>query len=201
MAQARRRSSGGKSKKRGWLTLLLGIGIGVAVVALWLFVEKRWHSREGIATLFTVSSKPAKPAAALKSDTGNTTPPAPARTGKTKFDFYTILPETETVLPEGPGRTKLEKTVKPGAPEAGVSYVLQAGSFPTFKDADEMKAKLAFNGLVARIQKVSIEGKGDYYRVRLGPYDRLEKLDAAEQQLKQLGIAKPLAIKVRKSAG
>jgi hypothetical protein len=54
---------------------------------------------------------------------------------------------------------------------------------------------------VAHIQKVRIEGKGDYFRVRLGPYDKIEKLDSVEQQLKQPGLGKPLAIKVRKSAG
>jgi hypothetical protein len=31
----------------------------------------------------------------------------------------------------------------------------------------------------------------------MGPFDKLENLDAAEQQLKQLGISKPLALKVK----
>ena len=82
-----------------------------------------------------------------------------------------------------------------------MSYVLQAGSFNNFQDADQLKAKLAMNGLVAQIQKIIIEGKGEYYRVRLGPFENLEALEAAEQQLKRLGIAKPLAFKTKKDAG
>jgi len=199
MAQARKRSSGGKSKKRGWLTLLLGIGIGIAVLALYQFAEKRWHTRDGIATLFDTGNKPAKPD--VHREEPEKKDAAAAKKEKPKYDFYTILPETETVLPDRSARIKQDKTAKVEKPEESVSYILQAGSFPTFKDADELKAKLALSGLVAHIQKVSIEGKGDYFRVRLGPYDKIEKLDSAEQQLKQPGLGKPLAIKVRKSAG
>jgi cell division protein FtsN len=193
MAAKRRRWSI-KSGKHAWLTLALGVGIGVIVVVLWQFAEKRWHTREGIATLFESAGKAVKP---------DTRKDEPAKTeaakgNKPKYDFYTILPETETVLPDRSVRTKPDTA---GKAEAGVTYVLQAGSFPNFQDADELKAKLAINGLVAQIQKVSIEGRGDFYRVRLGPYNKLETMDATEQQLKQLGVAKPLAIKVRKGPG
>lgn len=196
MAQARRRSSGGKrARRRVWLTLGLGIGIGVLVVLLWQFVDRRWHSKEGVASLFSAAPK----ATARKSEEPK--PPAEApRTGKTRYDFYTILPESETLLPDRGVRTT-DKTAKAERAEAGVSYVLQAGSFNNFKDADELKARLALAGLVAQIQKVSIEGRGDYYRVRLGPYEKLDKLDATEQRLKQMGITRTLALKVKKPAG
>lgn len=197
MATRKRASGGGarSARKRGVLTLLLGVGIGIALLALYQFAEKRWHTRDGIATLFESTGKPAKP----ESHREEAKKEEPKRE-KPKYDFYTILPETETVLPDRSHRDKPEKAAKIEKPEDSVSYILQAGSFPTFKDADELKAKLALGGLVGHIQKVSIEGKGDYYRVRLGPYDKLEKLDPVEQQLKQLGIAKPLAIKVKKGA-
>ena len=183
-------------KGRGWLLLLLGLGIGVAAVLLVQLLMPRDPARGGLARLFSSAGK--APVEAQEPTARKD--PEPAKPGKTRFDFYTILPETETVLPERTARTRPEKAAKT-APEEGVSYVLQAGSFPTFQDADQLKAKLALNGVVAQIQKVTIEGKGDYYRVRLGPYDGLEKLDAAEQQLKHLGIAKPLAIKIKKGAG
>jgi cell division protein FtsN len=191
MATRRKRWSIKGSKKHAWLTLLLGVGIGVIVVVMWQFAERRWHTREGIATLFESAGKAVKPAATKDDTTGA----APAKKEKPKFDFYTILPETETVLPDRSPRAA------PAKAEAGVNYVVQAGSFPAYKDADELKAKLALSGLVARIQKVSIEGRGDYYRVRLGPYDKPDAMYATEQQLKQLGISKPLAIKVRKGPG
>ncbi len=197
MAQARRRSSGSRrGRRRVWLTLGLGVGIGVLIVLLWQFVDRRWHSREGVASLF---STPSKTAPARKAE--ETRKPAePPKSSKARYDFYTILPETETLLPERGVRTA-ERAAKAERTEPGVSYVLQAGSFNNFKDADELKARLALAGLVAQIQRVSIEGRGDYYRVRLGPYEKLDKLDATEQRLKQLGITRTLALKIKKPAG
>lgn len=194
MVQVRRQTTTprkrGAKRKPGWLLLLLGLAVGIAGVLVIQLIIKRADSRDGLAGLFVAAGRPAgKPAAA--------TEPAPAKTAKTRFDFYTILPETETLLPE---RNRSERVAK-AKPEEGVSYVLQAGSFNNFQDADQLKAKLAMNGLVAQIQKIIIEGKGEYYRVRLGPYENLEALDATERLLKQLGIAKPLAIKVKKGAG
>jgi cell division protein FtsN len=198
MAQARKKSSGRKSgKRRGWVVLLLGVGIGIAGMLLWQFIDQRRHTRDGIASLFTGG----KSADTKKPDGDRKETETPGKTAKPRYDFYTILPETETVLPDRSARAKPEKTAKAEKPEEGVSYVLQAGSFGNFQDADQLKAKLALNGLVAQIQKVTIEGKGEYYRVRLGPFDKLDKLDTAEQRLKQLGIAKPLAVKVKKTAG
>ena len=68
------------------------------------------------------------------------------------------------------------------------TYVLQVGSYQSFEDADRMKAKLAFSGLIAFIQKVSIEGRGDFYRVRLGPYDSIETMQSANSALQGQGI-------------
>lgn len=185
MAQARRRSSGQRTRKPGWLLLLVGIGIGVAGVMLWQMYSHRGDGRSGLSNLFSSFSKPAeKP---VKKE------PEPAKPPKPKFDFYTILPETETVLPERRAKTKTAKA----KPEEGVSYILQAGSFAGFEEADQMKAKLALAGLVAHIQKITVEGKGEYHRVRLGPYDKIEQLDAAAAQLQKLGI-KAIRLKVKK---
>jgi len=81
-----------------------------------------------------------------------------------------------------------------------VRYALQAASLANFNDADQLKAKLALAGLEARIEKVTIEGRGDFYRVRLGPYAKLEDLEAATKQLDQLGI-KALRLKLKKTPG
>ena len=186
MAQPRKRSTGGGRGKSGrnWLLLLLGLGIGVAAVFLGQLVTER-NLHRSVTGWFESKPAPAK-------DTQRS-----ADKPKAKFDFYTILPETETVLPE---RGKKEpKPAKPEKVEEEVSYVLQAGSFNNFDDADQLKAKLALQGLSANIQKVTIEGKGDYHRVRLGPYDKLETLDAASQQLNKMGI-KAMRLKVTKKA-
>ncbi len=38
-------------------------------------------------------------------------------------------------------------------------------------DAEKLKAKLAFSGFEATIQTANIPGKGEWHRVRLGPYN------------------------------
>jgi cell division protein FtsN len=75
------------------------------------------------------------------------------------------------------------------------TYILQAASYSSFKDADKLKAKLALNGLSSRIEKISVEGKGQFYRVRLGPYSSTKTKKDVVKRLGALGI-KPLHLKV-----
>jgi cell division protein FtsN len=106
-----------------------------------------------------------------------------------------VLPEIETVLPDRGARAKPAKTERA---DEGARYILQVGSFASFPDADQLKAKLALQGMRAHIQKVTIEGKGEYHRVRLGPYQHLEELDGASQRLTKLGIT---AMRLKLKAG
>lgn len=187
MAQAKRKSGGGGGKKkggRGWLLILIGLGIGVAGVYLaQLVVEHGIHRT--VAGWFKREKPPER---TVKKE---------AEKPKSKFDFYTILPESD---PHAPKREpKTVKTEKP-KPEEGVVYILQAGSFETLEKADELKAKLALQGLQAYIQKVSVEGKGERHRVLLGPYGKLDEREEAVQQLGKIGI-KPLRMTGKKSAG
>ncbi len=187
MAQAKRKpASGGRKKSRGWLLLLIGLGIGIAAAYLGqLMLQHNLHHT--VASWF----KREKPTTAEK-----VAKQEPEK-HKSRFDFYTILPETETVLTDRDAKKTSKASAKT---EEGVSYILQAASFGNFDDADNLKAKLALQGLQAQIQKVSIEGKGDFYRVRLGPYEKLQDLDAANQQLAKMGI-KAMPLRVKKGAG
>lgn len=143
-------------------------------------------------------------------------PPAPPPAEKPQFDFYTILPEIEQVLPENaeeevqapavpappvekPPLQPAPKTAakKPAIlkpepepePAAGPAvYMLQAASFPSQKDAEGMRARLALAGVDAVVQKVTIEGRGTFYRVRLGPFRELSQLRKANRRLQELGI-------------
>jgi len=194
MTQARRRAKGPTRRRSkplpGWMLLLFGLGLGIIIVLLTQLILSRADHGDGLAGLFT-SSPNSTPAQAKPEQQAKTTP-------KPRFDFYTILLKDETVLPD----RDIGKRGKPvGAkPEAGVNYVLQAASYARFDDADQLKARLALNGLVAHIQKVSIEGRGDFHRVRLGPFADIGELDTANHKLKQLGI-KGLPLKVGKGAG
>ena len=51
-------------------------------------------------------------------------------------------------------------------------FILQAASFPDIADASRLRAELALRGLGSYIEKVSISGRGAFYRVRIGPLRR-----------------------------
>lgn len=163
-----------------WAQLAVGLAVGIALTILVQLVVQRTNTPgSGLRMLFGVNDT-GKRAVAEKTPTT----PVPANTPKPRYDFYTILPEIETVLPEREAVTAKAEALR----SKGVSYVLQAGSFARFDDADRLRAKLTLNGLTAHIQKVTIEGKGEYHRVRLGPYDGLTELNDADRRLRGLGI-------------
>lgn len=186
-----RRSYGRRiARKRlpGWAWLLLGLALGIASILLTQLVIRRAGSNDGLAGLFAARIKRPEPAS-----TKQVEPAAP----KPKLDFYTVLPAIETVLPDRSVRARSSKTERS---EPGAQYILQVGSFASFEEADQLKAKLALQGMQAQIQKVVIEGKGEYHRVRLGPYHSLEDLDAVNQRLSKLGI-KALRLKLKGRPG
>jgi cell division protein FtsN len=125
----------------------------------------------------------------------------PSSSPKPVFDFYTVLPEYETVIDEKQYRLETRKTQKKAThAEPSTAYILQAASYASFKDADKLKAKLALNGLMSNIEKVTVAGKGNFFRVRLGPYSNTNTMQDADKRLKSLGI-KPLHLKVRAGNG
>jgi len=105
---------------------------------------------------------------------------------KPRFDFYTILPGKEQQVTERQMRDSAKQAAKPGAPKE--SYFLQAGSFPNPSDADNLKARLALMGMEANVEPANVAGKGVWYRVRLGPYTRVDEINRVRQQLTQNGI-------------
>lgn len=94
---------------------------------------------------------------------------------KPDYDFYTILPEQEVVVPDRATRPEAE-------PEPSGPYVLQVGSFKAGPDAEKIKAELAFLGLVAHIKEVEIN-RATWHRVRLGPYESRRQADQVKRQL------------------
>ena len=114
-------------------------------------------------------------------------------TSKPTFDFYSVLPEKEVVIPDAQlsAQAKAEQQKAAAANNAGASagtgYLLQVGSFPSSADADSMKAKLALQGFTANVQPVNINGQ-TWHRVRLGPFASATDLEAAKQRLSSAGI-------------
>ena len=105
---------------------------------------------------------------------------------KPRFDFYRILPGKEEPVTERQVRESAKQAAKPGAPKE--SYFLQVGSFPNPADADNLKARLALMGMEANVEPANVAGKGVWYRVRLGPYTRVDDINRVRQQLTQNGV-------------
>jgi len=79
---------------------------------------------------------------------------------------------------------------RPPAPEgrAGDRFWLQAGSFASPGDAENLKARLALAGWEAAVQEADVPDKGVRYRVRLGPYDNTEELNRMRGELVRRGF-------------
>ena len=119
---------------------------------------------------------------------------------ETSFEFYTVLPGKEVVVPDTPPAPKPAPVAAPEpakvedrstpAPEKRDStrFMLQAASFRRAGDADELKARLALLGLEASIQKVNIKDSGTWFRVKLGPYLSGPEMEAVKARLKDQDI-------------
>ncbi|WP_020167263.1 MULTISPECIES: SPOR domain-containing protein [Methylotenera] len=98
-----------------------------------------------------------------------------------QFDFYTILPETESTVTEKEIKDRA-LTVKKD------NYFLQVGAFPNEADADNMKAKLALQGFEAVVQTATIPEKGVWHRVRVGPLSDIDQINKIRGDLTTAGF-------------
>lgn len=78
-----------------------------------------------------------------------------------------------------------EKKIEEGQYEVkqGGPYKMQCGSFKTLKQAEILKANIAFTGLSAQISK-SVGSKATYYKVFLGPYAKKRDAERDKHKLK-----------------
>ena len=108
--------------------------------------------------------------------TDSTTKPKPETPARQepKFNFYTILPELEVLIPEDEIRPPASKKTTSAADSK--RYILQAGSFRSRQDAEKLKATVALLGLEASINQVSIQSE-KWHRVRIGPVNNRRELN------------------------
>jgi len=182
---------GNGTSKPAWLWVLVGLLLGIGLMLLVLV--KDW------APLLRRKDLP-QPNPQATAPKESELPVAEAKPKK-NYDFYQVLPEAEVVIPDAElsAKAKAEQQARanasaqtPNTPAAttmasGGRYVLQTGSYPEPKAADEAKAKLALAGFVAQVQPVTINGK-TWHRVRVGPYASASELEAAKRSLSENGI-------------
>jgi hypothetical protein len=110
---------------------------------------------------------------------------------KPRFDFYKILPGSEEAVTERELKDAT-RNAKGRAGAAGDVYYIQTGSFQNPAEADSQKARLAILGFESSVEPTNSPDKGTWYRVRLGPYSRVEELNRVRQALAQNGISASL---------
>jgi cell division protein FtsN len=159
--------------------MLFGLGIGLSV-ALAIYMKDNAPAaaaRQAAAEPPRVESSP---------DTNDEQATAAVEEPpESRFDFYDMLPNFEVIIPEQEPDVSQDRgpqaVVHPGI------YVLQAGSFTEFTDADRRRAQLALQGIESRIQRVSIDDQ-TYHRVRIGPIRDLEELNRLRGRLREAQI-------------
>ena len=102
-----------------------------------------------------------------------------------RFDFYTILPETEIVVPDYEINTRSRE--EQFGKSKTTKYLMQAGSFRDYTEADKLRARLALMGIESRIEKAKV-GSVVWNRVKIGPYSRSSSVSVIKKRLRQNGI-------------
>jgi cell division protein FtsN len=192
--QPPRKKSGGGTLVGMFIGLVLGVGVAAGVV---------WYLNK--SPLPFVEKVQAPPAKAEAPASGGKVAPAepvalPGKPGdpvpEKRFQFYDILPGKADAVPDkaaaAPREEPKKEERKEEVKESRLPLFLQAGSFSTAQDADNQKAKLAFMGYEAVVQQVMIQDK-TFYRVRVGPYTRLDELNKVRAELAKSGVEAQLS--------
>lgn len=212
MAAKRNKQAYRGNEKQGWpawIWLCLGVLLGLGLSALILI--KDWAPmlrKKNLPQPNPEATAPKESEQAVAEDAGKK--PAPP---KKTYDFYSVLPEMEVVIPDAElsAKARAEQqrqqqqaaqvqagTAANAAPaatsaapaagaEAGARYVLLAGSYAEARAADEAKAKLALLGIVAKVQSITINGK-TWNRVIVGPYSNASETETAKATLAENGV-------------
>ena len=172
----RKRSRTRKKKSEplaGWIWMLFGLAVGLSVAAA-IYIKDR-----EVLPIRVETETPAP------SPRATSPKPKPAEPSEPRFDFYELLPNFEMVVPEEDLDARPD--VETADLETPGAYVLQAGSFSTFEDADRRKAELALLGIESRIQKVSVDERS-FHRVRIGPVEDLDRLNGLRARLREARV-------------
>ena len=193
-----RKGSGGGFLVGMFAGLLIGLFIALGI-ALYLnktpipFMSKKAGTEDAKAgkppALAGMPQSGSTPAAAPPPKTPSTA--AAKAPEKPRFDFYKILAGGEEPVSERELRERLRTAAAPKSQVAAVSqdvYFIQAGAFQNPADADNQKARLAILGFESNVEPTNLPDKGTWYRVRLGPYTKVDELNKVRQSLAQNGI-------------
>ena len=112
-------------------------------------------------------------------------PPAPSTTRPpppTGTTAATAKPATASASADGAAPVK---STKPGT--EAFSYFVQVGAYARPEDAEQQRARIGLMGLSAKVTEREQSGR-TVYRVRLGPFERKDAADAAQERLAGSGV-------------
>jgi cell division protein FtsN len=181
--------TGGRVDRRQDGNTLLGLVIGVVLglgvaVAVALFVTR--------ATIPFVN-KPTRAATPTEPEGAKLPDPnrnlyakdvPPASEPPTPLNTTVIAPPPPNVAPGADG-SKTPDAAR-ATPDTSIT-MLQAGAFANAEDAESMRGRLALLGFESRVQQADRDG-AKIFRVRLGPYSRIDDLNRARQRLIENGV-------------
>jgi cell division protein FtsN len=163
----------------GWVGVSCGLAAGLAVAGI---VYLKDH-RTDVPALRAAEPNKSRPHGSEAPDAGGD--PGAGDDSAKSYDFYSMLPKFEVVVPEK------DRDVKPdirGVPETRRgTYVLQAGSYKNFADADRVRAQLALQGVESKVQKVSVDNDS-WHRIRIGPISQLDELNRLRAILRKADV-------------
>ena len=199
----------------GWVWLIMGLAIGLAVAAV-IYIGRPSNKVTLGSGPVPAAAVDAKAAAAAGKDDGSAARkaavPLPPKQ-PSRFAFYEMLPSYEVVIPrESSKAVAAAQQPKPTAAATAAAaeqppdvkqalaepgqYLIQVGAYRSREEADKNRASLALIGVESRIEQVTIDQKDTWYRVRIGPQATLAKAQEILDRLEANDI-KGLLVKVK----
>ncbi len=171
----KKRPAAKKTQVPGWVWLFTGLVFGLFIAFLVYLADLSPAAIESVEQ--DSVAKPAKASTKPEAKTGKN---SDNKRNKPRFDFYTLLPEREVPVADIP-----EEELRP---KQQYIYILQAGSFRNYDDADRLRAKLILMGMDAKIETGSGRGGETWHRILVGPFKSRSKYAKARSTLVNKGI-------------
>ncbi|WP_256855635.1 SPOR domain-containing protein [Pseudomonas aeruginosa] len=162
----------------GWVWLVAGLAIGGFI----MFLMKLEPGRKDVQRERPDAQRPAAVQGKQPQQNGQAQQPAQTQTpaqAKPKYEFYTLLPESEVVVPP-----PLPKAVV----AASTQFFLQAGSFRKQSDADRVRAQIILLGQSVNVEAGNVRDE-TWYRVMVGPFNSRDQLSQAQKTLSSNGFS------------
>ncbi len=164
------RKAGQKRPVPGWIIMVGGILFGL-LLATFVYI-KGWVPQPIV--------RPSEPMPSQLEEKPVEDVSKTVEKKKADYDFYTVLPEMEVVIP------KEELQQHEVRDDQSYQFILQVASFKSQQDAEQLKAQIAFSGQIAYIQSIEVNGT-QWHRVRVGPFDSGREADKQKRALEKGG--------------